>query len=123
MSGENLHVQAGDHHTLSHTTTVYHGDRTRVAAVRSECIVHYATWTPTDTLGLLGLNLNNDLFKSTFQGVSWENFRVMPFINRSYRYTSIYMSSLALKPSFVFINVSNIHISFVFCLYKCNIPS
>lgn len=36
VSGENPHVQAGDHHTLSHTTTVDQGDQTRVAAVRSE---------------------------------------------------------------------------------------
>ena len=46
VPGENPRVQAGDHHTLSHTTTVDQGDRTRVAAVTSECIVHYATWTP-----------------------------------------------------------------------------
>lgn len=31
LSGENPRVQAGDHHALSHTTTVGHGDRTRVA--------------------------------------------------------------------------------------------
>lgn len=40
---ENPRVQAGDRHTLSHTTNVDHGVRTRVAAVRSECIVHLAT--------------------------------------------------------------------------------
>lgn len=32
--------------TLSHTTTVDHGNRTLIAAVRSKCIVNYATWTP-----------------------------------------------------------------------------
>lgn len=37
VSGENPHVQAGDHHTLSHTATVDQGDQTLVAAVRSEC--------------------------------------------------------------------------------------
>lgn len=44
--GENPSVQAGNRHTLSHTITEDHGDRTRVAGVRSECYVHYATWTP-----------------------------------------------------------------------------
>lgn len=44
--GENQRVQARNHHALSHTTTFDHGDRTRVAAVRSECIIHYATWKP-----------------------------------------------------------------------------
>lgn len=37
VSGENPPVQSGDHHTLSHTTTVDQGDQTLVAAVRSEC--------------------------------------------------------------------------------------
>ena len=45
-SGENRRVQAGDRHTLSHATTVDHGDRTWVAAAKCECIVDYATWTP-----------------------------------------------------------------------------
>lgn len=45
VPGENPSVQAGDHHTLSHTTSVDHGDRTRVAVVRSESIFHCATWT------------------------------------------------------------------------------
>lgn len=35
---ENPPLKAGDHHTLSYTATVDHGDRTRVAAVKSECI-------------------------------------------------------------------------------------
>lgn len=34
-----------DPHTLSHTITVDHGDRTRVAGVKSECIVHCDTST------------------------------------------------------------------------------
>ena len=44
--GENPRVQVGDQHTLSHTTTADHGDRTRVAAVRSQCYNHCATRTP-----------------------------------------------------------------------------
>lgn len=32
VPGENPGVQAGDHHTLSHTTTVEYGNRTRIAA-------------------------------------------------------------------------------------------
>lgn len=43
---ENPRIQAGDHLTLSHTTTVDHGNRTRVAAVISECIAHCTTWIP-----------------------------------------------------------------------------
>lgn len=46
VPGENPRVHAGDHHTLSHTTTVNCRDRTWVAAARSDCIVHCATWTP-----------------------------------------------------------------------------
>ena len=34
--GENPRVRVGDRHTLSHTTSADHGDRTRVAVVRSE---------------------------------------------------------------------------------------
>lgn len=45
--GENPYVQADDHHTLSHTTTVGYGDQTEIEAVISECIVHYSAWTPT----------------------------------------------------------------------------
>lgn len=37
---ENPRAQAGDHHTLSLTITVDHGDQTWVTAVISECIVH-----------------------------------------------------------------------------------
>lgn len=37
---ENTRVQASDRHT----GTVDHGVRTRIAAVKSECIVHNATW-------------------------------------------------------------------------------
>ena len=37
VPGENPRVQAGDRYTLSHTTTVDQGDRTRVAAVKSVC--------------------------------------------------------------------------------------
>lgn len=32
--------------SLSHTATVVHGDLTRVAEVRSECVIYYATLTP-----------------------------------------------------------------------------
>lgn len=46
VPGENPRVQAGDRRTLSLTTTVDHGVRTRVIAVRSECNEHYATCTP-----------------------------------------------------------------------------
>lgn len=35
-------VQMGNHHTLSHTTTVDHGDQTQAAEVRSEGI-NYCT--------------------------------------------------------------------------------
>lgn len=44
---ENPPLKAGDHHTLSYTATVDHGDRTWVAAMTSESYSHYATWTPT----------------------------------------------------------------------------
>lgn len=53
VSGENPRVQAGDHHTLSHTTTVDQGDQgdqTWVAEVRSEC------------------NLGRDLMKASVKG-------------------------------------------------------
>lgn len=45
IPGENPHVQEGDSHNLSHTTTVNYGDQTWVTAVRSKCIIHYAAWT------------------------------------------------------------------------------
>lgn len=35
---ENLQVLASDHHTLSHTNIVDHGDHTRVAEVKRQCI-------------------------------------------------------------------------------------
>lgn len=38
-------VQAGDHHILSHTTSVDHGNRSWVEAVMSECVVHCVTFT------------------------------------------------------------------------------
>lgn len=39
-------VQAGDHHTLSYTTTANHVNRNRVAAVRGKvhCPQHYFCW-------------------------------------------------------------------------------
>lgn len=40
---KNPRVQAP--YPISHTTTVDNGDRTRVTSVRSECIVHCASWT------------------------------------------------------------------------------
>lgn len=43
-------VKGGDRHTLTHGTTADHEDRTGVAAVRSECTVHYATWTPQNLI-------------------------------------------------------------------------
>lgn len=46
VDGKKSCVQAVDHHTLSHKSTVDHEDSTQVATVRSECIVHFATWTP-----------------------------------------------------------------------------
>lgn len=46
VPGENPRVQARDRHTLPHTITVDQGYQTRVAAVRSECIAHWETWTP-----------------------------------------------------------------------------
>ena len=45
VPGGNPRVRVGDHHALSHTTTADHGDRTRVAAVRSQCYNHCATRT------------------------------------------------------------------------------
>ena len=45
VPGGNPRVRVGDHHTLSHTTTPDHEDRTRVAAVRSKCFNNYATRT------------------------------------------------------------------------------
>lgn len=43
VPGTNPRAQAGDHHTLSQSTTVDQMDRTRVVAVlRDYC----ATWTP-----------------------------------------------------------------------------
>lgn len=39
---ENPPLKAGDHHTLSYTATVDHGDRTQIEAEISDCIVHYA---------------------------------------------------------------------------------
>lgn len=47
---ENPRVQEGDHHNLSHTASVDHGDRAHVAAVTSKCIVHYATLTPCSSM-------------------------------------------------------------------------
>lgn len=41
--GEN---PAGDHYTLPQTSIAYHGDHTYVTALKCECTVHYATWTP-----------------------------------------------------------------------------
>lgn len=46
VSTENSLLQVCDHHTLSHKTTVDYGDRTLVAAVRIDCVVHCATWAP-----------------------------------------------------------------------------
>lgn len=40
VSGEIPRVHEGDHHILSHPTTVDYVYRTRIAAVRGECIVH-----------------------------------------------------------------------------------
>lgn len=46
VPGENPRVQAGDHRTLSHTTTVEYGDLDR-SAVKSEstCVVQCTSWT------------------------------------------------------------------------------
>lgn len=47
---KNPRVKADDRHTLSHTTYVDLAGRNRVAAMRSDCIVHYTTWTPFNFL-------------------------------------------------------------------------
>lgn len=46
VPGKNPRAQAGDHHTLSQSTTVEQMDRTRVVAVLRDYFVHCATWTP-----------------------------------------------------------------------------
>lgn len=38
--------QAGNLYTVSHITIVDHGERTRIIAVTSKGIVHFAAWTP-----------------------------------------------------------------------------
>lgn len=52
---ENSLVKEGDHFRLSHTTTVDHGDRTRIAAVISECLVYDRSirYFPTTNNGLI----------------------------------------------------------------------
>lgn len=45
-------VRVGNRHTLSHKTIIGHGDQTLVAAVRSKCVIHYATWTPNMFYGV-----------------------------------------------------------------------
>lgn len=48
--------QAGNHHTVSHTTTVNHGDQTWVTSVRNKCIVHCATLNnPVKFLSLISI--------------------------------------------------------------------
>lgn len=37
-----MHAQEGDNHSISHTTTVDHVDRTRITKEQSECIGNYA---------------------------------------------------------------------------------
>lgn len=57
FNGENPCVQACDCRTLSHTTTVNHGDQTRVAAVRTSAL-------STTLLGhQFNKNSNTDFFK------------------------------------------------------------
>lgn len=45
VPGKNPRRRPAGDHILSHTTTVDHMDRTRVATVKSGCIFHCATWT------------------------------------------------------------------------------
>lgn len=42
-----MYAQEGDHHSISHTTTVDHVDRTRITEEQSECIGNYAFWSVT----------------------------------------------------------------------------
>lgn len=53
---ENARVQAGDHQSLSHTTTVDHGVRTGIAAVTTSAL-------STGLLGYLILQLEVDLIE------------------------------------------------------------
>lgn len=64
--GEN---PAGDHYTLPQTSIAYHGDHTYVTALKCECTVHYATWTPKPSTVLYVIWVLPYYFKQ--DGVYW----------------------------------------------------
>lgn len=65
---ESPRVQAFDHHILSHTTTVDHGNRTRVAAVRTKC--HYSPYSFVNVCLLIHVNCYHRQAKSNKHGIT-----------------------------------------------------
>lgn len=70
VPGKNPRAQAGDHHTLSQSTTVDQMDRTRVVAVLRDYFVHCATWTPNHNRS----HANQALVKVTSKKIIRESF-------------------------------------------------